>query len=148
MALLGAIEPAIAAQPTPVRATSRGLSFGTFAAAYTGTLTLTPEGARLGTGGVVPVSQVPGAPGELRLILGADKGAAPWRVTTPKRITLRNAEGSEMVVDSFTCRILPPTPFGSDRLSRKIKVGATLHVGEDQAPGNYTGSFSTIVEYE
>ncbi|MOA54916.1 hypothetical protein D3C78_1786160 [compost metagenome] len=53
-----------------------------------------------------------------------------------------------MVVDAFTCRVLAPRMLGSDRLTRQIKVGATLHVGADQAPGRYTGSFTTLIEYE
>lgn len=136
--------------PDHVLTPSRALSFGTFAAAYEGSITISPEGARTGTGGVVPVAQVLGTPGELRLVSVYEKGVGALRVTMPPQVTLRNTGPSsgEMVANRFTWRTSAPRPFGVDRVVRDITVGATLHVGAQQAPGRYEGVFPTIVEYE
>ncbi|MNS43301.1 hypothetical protein D3C72_756990 [compost metagenome] len=98
----------------------------------------------------MPVAQVLGSPGELRLVSVYEKGIGALRVTMPPQVTLRNTgpSGGEMVANRFTWRTSAPRPFGADRVVRDISVGATLHVGAQQAPGRYEGVFPTIVEYE
>jgi hypothetical protein len=74
-------------------------------------------------------------------------------VTLPTATTLSNGSES-MALDTFTIS----TDVDSDPLNRLLEdvggigsngfgVGATLHVGADQAPGLYTGTFVVSVQY-
>ncbi len=78
-------------------------------------------------------------------------------------INLTRISGTQtMVVDTFTLQALAAnglTPIGAGGGAPRFRittvnglflftVGATLHVGANQMPGNYTGDYTLTVEYQ
>lgn len=59
-------------------------------------------------------------------------------------ITLNSAASDTMLVDNF---ISDGTGTLNGAGSQVINVGATLHIGAQQAPGDYTGTFDLTVNY-
>lgn len=120
------------------------LRFGAIATCAEGTLTLAPTGLRSATGGVVPLSSQPGTPATVQLRLPPGQ---PVHVVLPQQIQLR-APGHfahVMVADQFTTS-LPAFVDGGSGGSQVLAIGATLHVGADQPPGQYTGSITVILD--
>lgn len=137
------IVPAIAIVKT------RDLDFGNVAPSNTsGTVVLTPAGARSGTGGVGLSSVDTG--NQATFTVSGDSGAT-YAITLPSSVTLTNLLGdplsllNTMTVDTFTSN-----PSGTGTLtggSQALNVGATLHVNAAQASGTYAGTFSVTVDY-
>jgi Domain of unknown function (DUF4402) len=75
------------------------------------------------------------------------EGAFTYSITLPAdgAVTLSDGASHTMAVNSFVSN-----PSGTGALTagaQTLKVGATLTVGNNQTPGNYTGSFSVTVAY-
>lgn len=127
-------------------AETQPLSFGSIMPGTgAGTLTIDPSsGAESATGGIVTtgvspaVIQVTAEPG-LQLLASTDSS-----------VTLYSGADT-MVVDGFNIQ----TPTGGDNTvltlssnSEDVMIGATLQIGANQPPGNYTGTFTYTVDYQ
>ncbi|MDI4631616.1 DUF4402 domain-containing protein [Pelomonas sp. V22] len=126
---------------------SINMSFGSFSAGGGGTISLTAGGARTKTGGVLLTSQ--GAlPAAAQFTLSGTPSAnvvisLPLDGTTQ----LDDGSGHFMALNSF---VSSPGPVGtlSGGGTLMLSVGATLTVGNLQAPGSYSGFFTVTINYE
>lgn len=102
-----------------------------------GTVVLSAAGTATGTGVSTYGSANAG---------GFDISAQP---STQLNVTFGNgtvtSESHSMSIDTFT--ISPTTPTTSTGGLLTLKVGATLHVGANQAPGTYIGTYTITVNY-
>jgi hypothetical protein len=119
------------------------LSFGRFVAG-SGTVIISPTGARATTGSVIPLSSDPGQAAQF-LVTGDP--SASYSITLPADGTVQLSNGSAtMPVSGFTS-----SPASSSALpgggSQILNVGATLEVGSGTPTGSYSGSFTLVVEY-
>jgi hypothetical protein len=143
--LVWAALPAFAANKVGVLTTTRNLSYGRFVAAGGGTIILSPAGVRSKTGGVVllPGGTVASASFDLTET-GTGKSLRWTTITLPSSATLSSG-GATMTLSNFTSN--PPNTFAG-LTQTDLTVGATLAVGSNQAPGNYSGAFAVTVNYE
>lgn len=125
---------------------TQGLSFGAFAAQGGGTVTVAPgSGARSASGSVLLIASGPGAAAQFTVTGTADAG---YTITLPPNgaVTLSNGSAT-MAVNAFL-----GVPSGTGQLgaggSQFLSVGATLTVGSNQPPGNYTGVFTVEILYQ
>ena len=141
-ALLAALAPRASAQTIGAVA---NLSFGSFLSGSGGTVVVSPAGARSQSGGVLLLGQDPGTPAQLNVVGTAN---ATYSITLPANntVTLSDGNGHSMTVNSFVSSP-PATGTLSAGGSQSIRIGATLIVGANQAPGGYSGAFSVIVNY-
>jgi hypothetical protein len=124
---------------------TRALGFGSLVAAGGGTITISPAGARSKTGGVVLISGAAIASASYTLTeSGAGKSLRWTTITLPAAAALSNGSAT-MALSNFVSDP-PDTILGTGRTI--MTVGATLTVAPNQAPGNYSGSFSVTVNYE
>jgi hypothetical protein len=127
---------------------TRGLDFGRFVAGSGGTVVLSPAGLRSRTGGVVLLNSP--STGQAAFKVGRisrDDETRAVIITLPDNGATRLASGADsMAVGDFvnTPTALLSIPDGGTTLS----VGATLTVAPNQVPGNYSGTFSLIVNYQ
>ncbi len=121
------------------------LSFGSFLAGSGGTVVVSPAGARSQTGGVLLLGQGPGAAAQLNVVGTAN---ATYSITLPDNntVTLSDGNGHAMTVNSFVSSP-PATGTLSAGGTQSIRIGATLIVGANQAPGGYSGAFNVTVNY-
>lgn len=122
-----------------------GLSFGSFAAGSGGTVAVPTGGGRIKTGGVMLVTQ--GGISTAAQFTVSGTANATYAITLPANGTVTLSSGSNtMAVNNFVS-----SRNASDALSaggsQLLSVGATLTVGNAQAPGSYTGSFPVTVSY-
>ena len=123
------------------------LDFGTLGVTATaGTAVIDPvTGNRSVTGGVVGLTGSFSAAGFSVLLCGA-AGPKRFSVILPSSaITLNGSGGGTMTVDTFTQNPTGSIPSDSNPPPTPFTVGATLHVGGNQAQGTYTGTFSVTV---
>lgn len=115
------------------------LEFGKVAPTGTaGTVTVSPTGARSSIdvdlfGGTVSAASF--------TVTGENNEAYALNLPTSTALT---GPGADMTVDTFTDDAGTTVLSGG---SDTFNVGATLHVGASQAPGNYAGSFAVTVNY-
>jgi hypothetical protein len=127
---------------------TQGLTFGKFAAGTGGTVTISTNGARSRTGNVILLASDTGTAAAFT-VSDTDPANATltYVITLPANDTVTiSSGGNSMAVNSFVSN-----PSGSGMLSggsQSVTVGATLTVGANQPAGNYTGSFSVIVDYQ
>lgn len=127
--------------------TTGTLAFGRFAAGSGGTIRVDVNGARSRSGGVV--------------LLASPSSAASFTMvdrnpTSATDIVILSLPPDGSVSLTAGVHSMALTGFVSDRPSggvlgsgnQIVRVGATLQVGANQAPGNYSGSFPIIVEYQ
>lgn len=119
------------------------LAFGSFVANSGGTVTVAPNGGRSKGGSVLLVAQGTSAAAAAFMFTGT---GTTYTITLPANDTVTLTDGSHtMAVNNFTSSLSLTGPVtGSPQL---LKVGATLTVGNAQAPGAYTGSFAVTVAY-
>lgn len=125
----------------------RALDFGRFVAGSGGAITISPTGLRSRTGAVVLLNSP--STGQAMFSVGrsgSEEGKAIVISLPPNGSTLLSSGSASMAVNAFVLEpaSLVSIPAGGATLS----VGATLVVAPDQAPGNYTGTFSLIVNYQ
>lgn len=129
---------------------TRSLDFGRFVAGSGGAVILGPGGLRSRTGGVVLLHSPDAGQAAFSINLNrsaADASGMAVIVSLPPDGATRLVSGvHSMAVDRFvhTPAELSAVPPGGAALA----VGATLKVAPNQAPGNYSGSFSLIVNYQ
>lgn len=147
LALLAAgARPAHAQQVTLSNA--RGLDFGRFIAGSGGTVVIGPGGARSVTGGVLPLNS--SSAGQAVFNVGRTGNGGGNRaviISLPANGATRLTSGANsMAVNAFVSSpaTLQAIPSGGTTLS----LGATLVVAPNQAPGNYSGTFSLTVNYQ
>lgn len=118
------------------------LSFGTLISGPTsGTATVTSGGVTTTTGGVIAFG---GGSAPASFTITIAQGNPNYTILLPASANLIGP-GGPMIVDGFGStpgnggHIRPPTGF------QTMTVGATLHVGANQAPGTYSGTFDITV---
>ena len=124
--------------------TQNNMSFGDVSPGSTsGSVILSTQGERISTGGTTINS---GETGNQAEFSAAGEPGAVFSVSTPASIQLTDASNNVMIVDSFTS---DPTSNGQLDTSgnKTVLVGATLHVGSQQAFGSYTGLMTLNVDY-
>ncbi|WP_210283923.1 DUF4402 domain-containing protein [Massilia sp. Se16.2.3] len=127
---------------------TRGLDFGRFAASSGGSVTLGPGGLRSRTGGVVLLNSPSAGQASFAVSKFSNgSGNKSVVITLPANGSTRLASGANsMAVGSFVSSPASIQTIPSSGLT--MGVGATLTVAPNQAPGNYSGSFSLIVNYQ
>jgi hypothetical protein len=139
----------VCAQQVGTLTNTRGLDFGRFVAGTGGNVVVSAAGARSRTGGVILLNS-PSA-NSASFAVGKSGGGKPLKTvifTLPSDTAVRLTSGSNsMAVTTFTSS---PAADISNNLTTTttVTVGATLKVGANQAPGNYSGSFSLIANYQ
>ena len=120
------------------------LAFGSFAAGSGGTVTVSPSGV-CSVGGDV-------------IIVIANCAAAEFTVTGDPNFTYfidlpadnfvtLIGPGSDMSITQFISNPTGANGQLSAGGSQNLTVGGTLNVGNNQAPGSYSGNFTIIVDY-
>lgn len=108
-----------------------------------GTVTVSPAGVRTASG-VTLGSDAAVSAASFSVTGGA---GYTYDITLPSSSVTLSDNGNTMSVDNFIS-----DPSGSGTLSsggtQTLNVGATLTVGENQAPGSYSGSFVVTVAYD
>ena len=125
---------------------NRGLDFGRFVAGSGGTVIVTPAGLRTRTGGVALLNSP--SVGQASFTASRSGGNKTIvTVTLPANNSVRLTSGTNsMAVNTFVRT--PSTATLSLQTAQTIAVGATLTVAPNQAPGNYSGTFSVTVNYQ
>ncbi|WP_417545413.1 DUF4402 domain-containing protein [Marinobacter sp.] len=124
---------------------TRALSFGSFVAGSAGTVTVSTGDVRSASGGVmlIPSSMSTAA----QYTVSGDPNAT-YTIQLPTNDYVKlTGPGVDMVLNAFTS-----SPSGAAGQldaggSQTLSVGATLSVGSGQIPGDYSGSFTVIVNY-
>jgi hypothetical protein len=122
---------------------TQALSFGRFVAG-TGTVVISPSGARTTTGAVIPLGSDPGQAAQFQV---TGDPSASYAITLPADGTVQLGNGSHsMPVKAFTSSPASTSvlPGGGSEI---LNVGATLEVGSGMPTGTYSGSFTLVVEY-
>ncbi len=135
------------AQAKQTFSSTRSLVFGRFVARTGGTVTVSPAGVRTSSGAVLLVSSTPGSAGFSWSDNSPANAGKTCLITLPTNGTVTLTSGANtMAVNQFTS-----TPSGTSLMTGgalQISVGATLSVGANQPPGNYSGSFSVTITYQ
>lgn len=127
---------------------TRDLAFGKFVAGTGGAITVDPNGARSGSGGVFVLASSAGSAASFTISDANPANAnLSYIITLPDNGTVALSNGaSTMALNNFSS-----TPSGSGMLnagSQIVTVGATLSVSPNQPPGNYSGNFSITLNYQ
>ncbi len=110
----------------------------------TGTVIVTPTGAKTVTGGVFDFG---GSPSEASWRINAKKQCNVI-LTLPVSSTVMSG-GDNTTVDTFTRSTNSTNPITIPNSSKiTIKIGATLQVGTGQAAGTYSGTYLISVNYD
>lgn len=132
----------LAAAPVSIVAT-QPLSFGKFVAAA-GSVSVSPSGTRVTTGGVILLDS---GPGQAAQFVVSGDASLTYAVTLPADGTVSMLQGADsMPVNGF---VSSPAATGilSPGGSQILNVGARLDVSAGKPAGEYSGSFVVIVEY-
>ncbi len=139
-------SPATATVITPITITNTvDLAFGRFSANTGGTVVIATGGARSSTGSVA-LSTVGSTSSAASFDITGD-GTSTYTVTLPADsvVTISDGVSSTMAVNSFVSN--PASTGALSSGAQTLLVGATLTVASAQTPGNYTGNFTVVVEY-
>ncbi|MEO8311769.1 MAG: DUF4402 domain-containing protein [Caldimonas sp.] len=139
---------ALAVAPASAQTIGGGtnLSFGSFLAGGGGSVAVSAGGARTQSGGVILVGQGAGTSSAQFTVVGTAN--ATYSITLPpdNTVVLSDGNGNTMTVNSFVSSP-PATGTLSGGGNQGVRVGATLIVAPNQAPGTYAGSFNVTVNY-
>ena len=132
-------------QPLTIEKTG-DLNFGNIVAGTgTGTVNVDLVGRRTSTGNVILPSATPGTVSPAKFTVSGLTGAT-YAITLPTSATLTLSGGEEtMTINNFKSN--PKKTGELTDGSQEISVSATLNVGADQAPGEYSGEFAVTVAY-
>ncbi|MEO6280631.1 DUF4402 domain-containing protein [Roseateles sp.] len=135
------------AAPAQTLTNNGALSFGAFTAGAGGTITVNSGGARMKTGGVILVNQSGTASAAQFTISGTP--SAVFEITLPVdgTVFLNDGGPNTMALNGFTSSPSVTGILGGGGTAT-ISVGATLTVGNQQAPASYSGSFNVTVNYQ
>jgi hypothetical protein len=120
--------------------TIKGLDFGQIAPEATGNVVVSSVGVRTASAGVRLLSGGDTKFAAVFAVSGAD--GASYSVGLPGSVSI-TAGSHSMTASNFSCSPVGTQAGGSGEL----QVGATLAFGANQAPGQYTGWFDVIVNY-
>jgi Domain of unknown function (DUF4402) len=125
---------------------TRNLAFGRFVAGAGGSVTVAPSGARTKAGGVVLLSAGTISSAAFSITESGNGKSPTWTISVPAQspVTLSSGNAS-MVLNNFVSN---PIDGSSGSGPATMTVGATLTVGPNQPPGNYSGSFNVTVNYQ
>ena len=138
----------LAAAPSPPPKTitnTASMSFGRFAPAGGGAITVDINGARTRSGAVLLLSS--SASAATYTINGIGNDNRIYILSLPPNGAVVLASGANaMSVNNFVSN----TPPGGMLLTgpQNVSVGATLQVAPGQLPGNYSGAFQVTLEYQ
>lgn len=120
-----------------------GLSFGSFLAGSGGTAQVGSNGSWSKSGGVILLGQGANATAAQFIITGS--AGAGYTVSLPADhvVLLTSPNGHSLPVNGFISSLnnLGPT-------LKELRIGASLNVGANQAPGSYSGNYNISVEYQ
>jgi hypothetical protein len=152
------LAPCAASAQQVALSNTRGLDFGRFVAGSGGTIVLSPSGLRSRTGGVIllnsphasqaafSASQTTLDPGRGSLRATASATATAVVVSVPPNGATQLSSGANsMAVGDF---VTPDALLSVGSGGATLAVGATLVVAPNQPPGNYSGTFSVIVNHQ
>lgn len=125
---------------TPIAITKNvDLVFGNIVpTAALGTVVITPAGDRSFTGGALSFANSTGNPTAAEFTVMGEVNATYSIALTNASFVVKNADDVEMTVNNI---VTTPTPTGNlTGGTQVIKVGATLNVAANQAPGLYTST--------
>jgi hypothetical protein len=148
-ALLLASGLAHAVRPPSSTATfspNSSLSFGRFAAGSAGTVTVSPDGARNSTGGVVLLTSTASAASFTFIDTANPTSSCFIKLPADGQVVLTSGNGGQLYVNKFTSN--PSINATMQGGNLQFSVGATLVVGASQASGTYSGSMPITVEYQ
>ncbi len=135
----------LSAQEALTIGADRSLSFGSLVAGGGGSVTISPAGQRTSGGSVILIPSVPGHAADFSLQGDPD---ATFYVDLPSDSSVKlTGPGADVWLTGFTSE---PSGAGGQLNSggtMDLSVGATLEVGSGQSPGEYSGSFTVIVNY-
>lgn len=128
--------------------TSVNMSFGSFSPGSGGTIALSAGGARTKTGGVLLSSQAPlASAGQFSVTNGTPSANIVVSLPLDGTTQLDDGSGHTMALNGFVSSPGPVvTLSGGGTVT--LAVGATLTVGNLQAPGSYSGFFTVTINYE
>ncbi len=119
------------------------LAFGTFTPTATaGTVTLNPDGTRIGSNVILSATAQGNA---ASLNLNGNAGSS-FTVSLPNSAILIGPGTSIMHINSFITNLAGTTVFGVSGIST-LKIGGMLSVDANQALGPYYGNFDLLVNY-
>ena len=121
-----------------------GLSFGSFVANTGGSITVSPTSGRSKTGSLFLMPQSSGTAAQFTVSGTAE---TTYTITLPADgAVLLSSSGRSMAINGFTSSPgnTITMPLNGTQL---LNIGATLTVGNAQAPGSYTGSFPVTLNY-
>jgi len=143
-ALAALAAPAIWALEIAI-ANNQELSFGSFVAGSGGSVTVGTSGARSASGGVLLIPSSAGAAAQFTVTGDAN---ATYTIQLPGNDFVKlTGPGGDMLINDF---VSSPSGVGGQLSaggSQTLLVGATLSVASGQVAGQYSGSFSVIVDY-
>jgi hypothetical protein len=122
----------------------QSLSFGSFVAGSGGSVTVSANGNRTGSGVVL----VPSSQGRSAQFTVSGESGNTYTIQLPGNdFVSLTGPGNDMVVNNFTS-----TPSGAggnipQNGSQVLFVGGVLNVASDQVSGQYSGNFSVTVNY-
>lgn len=140
---LAASFPARAVLPLGVTSNAP-LAFGSFASGSGGAVTISPGGVRSASGSVVLVPRGAGSAAQLT-VSGEPNAFYSLQLPSNGTVILSEPGGQSMAVSNFVGT--PTTGQLGAGGSQLVMIGATLNVGADQAPSNYSGSFQVFLNY-
>ena len=144
-----AFSPYAASAQQVVLSNTRSLDFGRFVAGSGGTIILSPSGLRSRTGGVVLLSSPNAGQATFnasRSTLDSGPSATAVIISVPGNGATHLSSGADsMAVGDF---VTPDAQLAVGNGGATLAVGATLVVAPNQPPGNYSGSFSIIVNHQ
>jgi hypothetical protein len=124
-------------------ASSQPLSFGKFVAAN-GSVTISPGGARVASGGIVLLQTGPGQAAQFVVSGNAD---VTYAVTLPADGTVSISNGGSSVSVNGFASSPATTGLLSSGGTQLLNVGARLDVTAGLPAGAYSGTFSVVVDY-
>jgi hypothetical protein len=122
---------------------SQQLSFGKFVAAN-GSVTVSPSGTRIASGGIVLLQTGPGQAAQFVVSGNAD---VTYAVTLPADGTVSISNGGTSVSVNAFASSPAATGLLSGGGTQLLNVGARLDVTAGLPAGAYSGTFSVVVDY-
>lgn len=124
---------------------SQALTFGSFVAGSGGAVTVSTNGTRSASGGVLLVPSSEGTPAQFTVSGDAN---ATYSIQLPQDNFVKlTGPGADMVISDFISDPSGVSGQLSVAGSQALLVGGTLNVASEQQPGIYSGSFTVMVDY-
>ena len=124
---------------------TQGLAFGSFVAGSGGSVTVSTSGGRSANGGVLLIPSSTSSAAQFTVTGDAN---ATYTIQLPSNDFVKlTGPGSDMVINDFTSSPSGAAGQLSAGGSQTLLVGGTLNIASGQSPGNYSGSFTVIVDY-